>query len=373
MSRIFYSVQGEGRGHATRVRAVIEELRSNHEITVYASNQAYALLASVYHRSEVKVHRIPGFFNYYTSKTGLDYVRTGFYGLSFLAYLPRLIQELQHDIDSEKPDLAITDYEPALPRAAARCGIPFISLNHQHFLLTYDLSSLPSFLRRHAAFMAQIVRSCYSGQVETVVSSFYFPPLKSGVEKVTQIGVLLRPEIICADPSSGSHLVVYIRRNATQSLLDALQGAGCEVRIYGLGARPSMKNLRFHAVDAFRFVEDLASSRALICTAGNQLVGEALYLGKAVLAIPEKNNYEQYINAHFLQESGAGMTVELDDIASSHVRTFCDKLDIFGQKIDRKRQYGNPVAKAIIQKYLNKDMVDERSKISDSSRVEVTA
>jgi len=47
-----------------------------------------------------------------------------------------------------------------------------------------------------------------------------------------------------------------------------------------------------------------------VTTAGNQLIGEAIHLGKPVLAMPEPGNYEQHINAHFVRESGAGMVVD---------------------------------------------------------------
>ena len=32
-----------------------------------------------------------------------------------------------------KPDLVITDFEPLLPRAARLEGVPYISIDHQHF------------------------------------------------------------------------------------------------------------------------------------------------------------------------------------------------------------------------------------------------
>jgi uncharacterized protein (TIGR00661 family) len=135
MGKIFYSVSGEGRGHATRVRAVVEGLRNEHEVTIYAPAMAYDLLSQAYHDTEVEVRRIPGLCFHYTPKRKLDYVKTGWYGLKNLAEFPKLIQGLQDEIEREQPDLVITDFEPSLPRAARRAGVPFISLNHQHFLL----------------------------------------------------------------------------------------------------------------------------------------------------------------------------------------------------------------------------------------------
>ena len=352
MAKIYYSLSGEGRGHATRVRAIVESLRRDHEIVIYAPGYAYDLLAPVYHETNVEVRFIPGLSFYYNENKRLDYFRTGCGFFRYLADFPSIIRRILNDIEREDPELAITDFEPALPRAAAKSGLPFISLNHQHFLVTYDMNDLSEELKRKVRFMSCVVRAYYSGQIDTVVSSFFFPPLKKGYEDVVQSGVMLRPEIVNADTYNGKHLVAYVRRFSSESVMRSLRKAGCRVKIYGLGARPSEGNLRFHDVDVFRFVEDLASSRGLVCTAGNQLVGEALYLGKPVLAMPEEGNYEQYINAHYLEKSGAGEAVEMNRITPGRLRHFMDRLDLFRSRIDRNRLYGNPSALSAIRRRL---------------------
>lgn len=298
------------------------------------------------------MRRIPGLCFHYDSSQRLSYFKIVWPSFRYVTDLPYLVRQLEKDIEADQPKLVITDYEPALPRAARRCGVPFISLDHQHFLVAYDLSSLPPQLRLHAAFMAQIVRVYYTGEAETIVSAFYFPPLKPTHQDAKQIGILMGPEVLHAYRRNGAHLVAYLRRSASQALLEALSQCGCEVRIYGLGVQPTAGSLRFFDVDVLRFVEDLATSRALISTAGNQLVGEALYLEKPVLAIPEPGNYEQQINAHFLRQSGAGTSVEMESIAPDQVRQFLDRLDKFRGRIDRDRLYGNAKALSIIRQYL---------------------
>jgi uncharacterized protein (TIGR00661 family) len=352
MGKVFYSVGGEGRGHATRVRAMVEDLRKDHSVRIYAPAHAYELLSLAYRHSEVEVKGIRGIISKYDGQKRLDYLRTGLHSMQFMLGIPALVHDMQLEIEAESPDLVITDFEPALPRAAQRCGVPFISLNHQHFLSTYDLSSLPDHLKRRVNLMGRVVQSYYSGQLETIVSSFYFPPLKPGLENVTQIGVLLRPEILSAPTEERGHLIVYLRRFASAKILESLERLGCEIRVYGLGSRPPSGKLRFYDIDVLRFVEDLASSRALICTAGNQLVGESLYLGKPVLAMPEPNNLEQYMNAHYLQESGAGMWTEMEKLAPEVIEHFLSRLAEFRSCIDKKRMYGNPQALKIIQKHL---------------------
>ena len=353
MSKIIYAVSGEGRGHAMRARTLIEELKSDHRIVVYAPHLAHDILSPAYRTDRaVAVRRIPGLRFHYAKARRLDFLGTGWRSLGYLSRLSAAVGRMVRDLEEEQPDLAITDFEPILPRAARRLGIPFISLDHQHFLTAYDLRSLPLRLRCYAAAMALVVRAYYRGQAATVVSSFYFPPLRRRVRGVTQIGVLLRPEILDARPQTGGHLLAYLRRFESRRVLAALADCGREVRIYGLGEAPDRGPLRFRPIDVEGFADDLASCRGLVTTAGNQLIGEAQYLGKPVLAMPERGNPEQEINAHFLRQSGTGMAVEMDAFTADHVRALLADAERLVARIDRRRLCGNSVALAQVQRYL---------------------
>lgn len=368
MAKIFYGVSGEGRGHAARALTLVEELaQRGHEVTLFASGQGHALLATHYGgdgpgsstraRQPVTLENIPGLAFHYSRSQRLDYGKTGWHALRYLRRLPSLVEALQRRIEARQPDLVITDFEPALPRAARRAGVPFISLDHQHFLVTYDLSSLPWPLRCHAAFMGRFCDAFCRGQEHTVVSSFYFPPLRPEIAdgngpKVTQIGVLLRPQILTARPTRGTHLVAYLRRFREPHILRQLNACGVEVRVYGLGAQAASGNLRFMATGLQRFAEDLATCRALVSTAGNQLVGEALFLGKPVLAMPEPGNREQQINAHFLAQSGAGLAVAMGHLHGDHLRRLLDDDGLSLRPGDRRRLCGNPQALEIVERHL---------------------
>jgi len=352
MAKVFLSLSGEGRGHATRIRAVAERLRQHHELRIFAPGDAHAFLAPLYRDTDVRVDRIPGLRFHYTRRGSLDYLRTGRAAATYLMRLQSLRATLDRCLQSEQPDLVITDFEPALPRAARRCGVPFVSLSHQHFLVTYDLRSLPRSLRLHAAYMGAIVRAYYSGQRATIVSSFFFPPLRRRCHQVTQVGVLLRPEVTDAVPETGDHVVAYFRRFAGPHVLDALASARREVRVYGLGARPRCGNLVFRAVEERRFIEDLAGAAALVATAGNQLVGEALWLGKPSLVMPETANYEQYINAHFLRQSGAGDWSPAETFSAEVLDRFLAGLDGYRSRIDARHMNGLPATLRVLERFL---------------------
>lgn len=342
MARIYYSVAGEGRGHATRARALVEHLGRAHEIVLFASGHAYGFLAPLYNQPrarthpaapDVRVEEIPGLFFRYDARGRLAYGRTGSAAARYVAKLPAVVRELTERMsrDAARPDLVLSDFEGALPRAARRAGIPFLSVDHQHFLTVSDLGSLPRRLRLHAHYMDWIVRGVCRGQQQSIVSSFYFPPLKPRYRdgSVVQVGVLLRPEVLNACPETGEHLCVYLRRAGCESVLQAIAATNLPVHVFGLGSRPPSGRVHFHAIDESRFVHSLATCRALVCTAGNQLVGEAHWLGKPVFAMPEPQNHEQFINAHFLAESGGGTWRPLDQVTRDDVHRFLDEADVY--------------------------------------------
>jgi uncharacterized protein (TIGR00661 family) len=352
MATIFYGIAGEGRGHATRSRAVIEALRGEHRIVLYTYGQALSMLGPMYRDTEVDVRAISGLMWQYTSDGKPSYSKTFAFAMPYLATMPLSIHRLREDIQRDSPDLIISDFEPIVARAARHESVPFVSLDHQHFLVTYDLSDLPWRLQLHAHLMGTAVGLYHSGAREIIVSSFFRPPLLPDQSHVTQVGPLLRPEVISASAYTGSHLCAYIRRDASPALLESLSRSGLEVRLYGLGARPSAGRLRFFDIDPNRFIDDLASSRGLVCTAGNQLIGEALYLEKPVFAMPESGNFEQEINAHYIAQSGVGMIADMTTVSAFDISRFIDNLDEFKGNIIPSHKNGNPATLARLARHL---------------------
>ena len=352
MAKIFYSVAGEGRGHATRVHAMVQMLRKQHDIVLFTSGDSYEFLEPIYQHSEVRLQRIPGLVFQYSPDRKVDYLRTSHFTCQFIMGLPWLLNDIAQVIEEEGPDLVITDFEPAVPRAAWRFDIPVVSLDHQHFLVTSDFSELPRYLQNQALFMGWCVDAYYTTQVETIVSSFFAPPLKPECENTTQIGVLLREEFFQTRAQEGDYLLVYWRKLSDPQVLEALKTTGHEVRIYGLGELPDDGNLRFFPVQAQQFLDELAGCKALISTAGNQLIGEALHFRKPCFVIPEANNYEQYINAFYLNKSGMGTWSELPQLNGALISAFLERLDDYRALIDPEQAIGNQRALAAISRHL---------------------
>jgi uncharacterized protein (TIGR00661 family) len=123
-------------------------------------------------------------------------------------------------------------------------------------------------------------------------------------------------------------LLVYFNQGRWQindRILGTLRQAGCPVRIYGGYKEIGREgNLTFLPLSNLPFLEDLASCRGVISTAGNQLMGEAIFLGKPVLVMPERC-VEQRLNAAAVKRLGIGMRTSPRRFTPDALRTFLDR------------------------------------------------
>lgn len=355
MATLFYSVMGEGRGHAARARAVVERLRDRHRVVLFTSHDALDFLRNEYADDpEIEVREVPG-LKFHYSEGKIDNLKTIRFGGAFWASLGKYVRDLAATMRVERPDLVITDFEPLLPRAAAQVGVPVLSLDHQHFLSTYDLSSLSRELRAWAWRMSWSIWAFGIRQQRTVVSAFYKPPLRQGCEQVTQVGPLIRSSVANRTPTRGEHLLSYVRRATTQGVLDKLAELPLPVRLYGLGERPPQGAITFCPIDEQTFVDDLASCNAVVSAAGNQLIGEALYFGKPMFVMPERHHYEQRINAEFVQQMGAGEKRILEKLTAEDLRGFLNRRETYREAIAAMDEGfdGGPAVERVIEEMLN--------------------
>ena len=143
------------------------------------------------------------------------------------------------------------------------------------------------------------------------------------------MGVLLGRDVLEQVPTDEGFLLVYLRRDTPRRVFRALANCGMPARIYGPGRSGIEGSLSFFPVSREAFVADLARCRALVSTAGNQVVGEALHLGKPVLALPELGNWEQGMNGFFLEKMGVGRCASMRCLRSKTIREFLSDLETY--------------------------------------------
>ncbi len=347
--RIAYGVHGYGRGHATRALAVLADLVRRHDVLILAGGDAYDAM----HR-EHPVVRIPT-LGYYYRKNGTrsnwqTLKRNGPAVLDLFFHGPasQMVEDALRDF---RADVAISDAEPWTSHTARRLGIPRIGFDH--FGIMAHCRPEMSWCDRVVSSRDAWVYRRLMGQPERViVSSFYdAPPLRPGV---TVIGTLLRREVFGVKPSRGEYLLGYFNKGMhlfSRRVEAALRAQPCEVRVYGTRRKGSDGNLTYCPPSNVRFLEDLAGCRAVISTAGNQLVGEALHYGKPMLVMPE-DCPEQRINALAVERLGIGAQVSQSAISAEVVRGFLSDEPKFLDSIRRAARDGRREALDAIERCL---------------------
>jgi uncharacterized protein (TIGR00661 family) len=339
--RILYGVVGEGMGHAMRSRVVLEHLvAQGHDIEIMASSRAVEFLKKRFE----KVNRIHGLHMVYEDnlvarrKTLLsNLVNTGLRGV------PANVAAYFDLVGAFKPELVISDFESWTYLYARAHGIPVISIDNMQIINRCKHDK--SITKGHGASFRMsraFVKGKLPGCNHYVISTFFTPPVRK--KRTTLVPPILRSEIIEATPSRGEHLLVYQTGEGHEALLRALADSKLPCRIYGvkrdLKADKVSGNLVYRPFSETQFIEDLASCRAVIAGGGFTLMGEAVYLRKPMLAIPLGRQFEQLMNARYLEKLGYGKCVEhIDDPEVVH--QFLAEIPNYEKNLDGYRQKGN--------------------------------
>jgi uncharacterized protein (TIGR00661 family) len=84
-------------------------------------------------------------------------------------------------------------------------------------------------------------------------------------------------------------------------------------------------NIEYRPTSDQEFARDLASCKAVLCTGGQQLIGESRYFGKPTLIVPIPKQHEQEINARFARQLGIGDFCPIDQLSAERIKSFLQR------------------------------------------------
>lgn len=341
--RILYGVVGEGMGHAMRSRVVLEHLLTQgHEVEIMASSRAAQFLRRHF-GERAWVHRIHGMHIDYRENRVRRSATLWTNLVEGSLALPRQLAAYFELLAEFHPEVVISDFDSFTYLYARLLRLPIISIDNMQVINRCTLA--PEAIgnqRLDFEVTRAFVKSKLPFCDHYYISTFFSAPIRR--PRTTLVPPILRPEVLGAAPRRGDHWLVYQTAEGHGALLDALHALGVECRIYGmrrgLTEEAVEKNLRFRLFDEGVFVEDLASARAVIAGGGFTLLGEAIYLRKPVLAVPVQGQFEQFVNARYVQKLGYGRcAVSLDDPAT--LREFQEALSGCEEQLASYQQDGN--------------------------------
>lgn len=322
MTRIVYGLSGDGSGHSSRARVALPRLLdAGHDVQVVTYGRGLENL-----RGDFAVHPSVGFAIDAPDRAGA--VRVSVLGTLWRngRLAPRLLRRaraLRRELfRAFRPEVVVSDFEPVTAHLARLERVPLVSLDNQH-RMRFMRYPCPPRMRAGRALARLVSIGIVPRADVSLVTTFW--PSEPTNRRTFLFPPLLRDEILGATPSRGEHVLVYVTR-PFDSLMRAL--ADCPAtrfRVYGAGRADRAGNLDFRAPSRGGFLEDLASARGVVATAGFTLLSECLALRKPLLAFPMRGNHEQELNAYLLERAGLG--VEARRASTATVAGFLARLD----------------------------------------------
>jgi uncharacterized protein (TIGR00661 family) len=351
--KILYGVVGEGMGHAMRSRVILEHLVAHeHDVEIMASGRAVDFLAKRFEG----VNRIHGLHMIYEENRVRPMKTLWSNALTGATGVPKNVAAYFDLITNFRPQAVISDFESWTYLYAKTHRLPILSIDNMQIINRCTLP--PAIIEGHAAEF-QLTKAFIKSKLpwcdEYFITTFFHPEIRK--DRTRLFPPILRPEILSAKRRRGEHLLVYTTGEGNDGFASALRDTGLECRIYGmrrnLKAEEVEGNLRFQPFSEDKFIDDLASSRAVIAGGGFTLMGEAVYLRKPMLAVPLARQFEQVLNARYLELEGYGRhATTLGDAKT--VLDFVDAIPSCEAKLEAYSQDGNTKILAALDEWLDK-------------------
>lgn len=294
--KIAFGCAGEGRGHAARTIALGELLAERYEIIVFAPSTVCGFIEESLPAAEIiEIPPVSFHKEGHTIKYGKTIVRN----LPLIFDISSEVDKLMRLITGMGISAIISDFEPFTAIAGANLNLPVLQLNHPGIVLRY-FSLKPDALA--AKLAAKIMMQ--NGSKE-LLCSFY-----GG-----DIGPIIRKEVKKKITSRGDYYLVYTKAESRQQIAEALKSFPDE--IFLIFPNPELD-----------FTEALAGCKGVISSSGHQMLSEALYLRKPILAFPQKMQFEQRLNSIMLEKSGRGLAGDIRKAVKS-IDSFISRIDDF--------------------------------------------
>lgn len=296
--KILYSVQATGNGHISRAMELMPYLQQYGEVDVFLSGSNSHLNPKL----PVK-YRSKGLSLFYGNTGGLDYWRM-WKELS----LKRIWNEARQ-LPVEKYDIVLNDFESITSMACRFKRVPCVGFGHQ---AGFQSKHTPRGNKKDIA--GEWILKKYATATEYVglhfkqYDDFIFSPV-------------IKQDILQAEPTDKGHITVYLSHYSDEVVLKALHKL-TDIRFEVFSKKiqqPAVSaNVTLLPISNEGFTQSLIHSHGVITGAGFETPAEALYLGKKLLVLPIRGQYEQLCNAAALKEFNV---VVIDQLAEDfHVR-----------------------------------------------------
>jgi uncharacterized protein (TIGR00661 family) len=347
--KILYGVPGEGMGHATRSKVVIDYLISKgHEVKIVASDRAFKFLDKSFPGCAIEIKGFHfAYKNAEVSKSG-TFMLILKSAAKNLAFNKTQKQLLEHNF---KPELVISDFESFSFVYAKLHKLPIISIDNMQVMDRYKLDIKIAKEERTNYLLAKgIVKFKVPRCHHYFITSFFDAKIRK--RNTTLVPPIIRKEIQEAKIIRGKHIIMYQTSSTLKTVKETLHQFPLEkFLVYGMNKDEQDKNITFKPFSETGFIKDLASAKAVIANGGFSFISEAVYLKKPVYSFPINKQFEQWMNAAYIDKLGYGK--HCNSLNASDLKAFLEDIDAYERNLMQYKQDGNYVLFEALDKYIN--------------------
>jgi uncharacterized protein (TIGR00661 family) len=346
--KILYGLPSEGMGHATRSRVIIAHLLEKHDVRIVTSDRAYNFMQMHF---PGRVYKIQGFhLAYRNGSVSL--------GKSFAQILKKtpgdLLENFQkylHIQKEFKAGLVVSDFESFAFFYAKYFKLPIISIDNMHVIdrCRFDIP-IPKSEKDSYLIAKNIIKAKVPHCNDYLVTSFFDAEIRKENTKI--IPPILRSEILGAGRKRLNHILVYQTSTSQRDIVPILNEMERETfYVYGFNVGATYGNVVMKPFSEAEFIKDLVEAKAVITNGGFTLISEAVYLNKPLCSMPINNQFEQYVNAAYIEKCGYGR--RCSGFTPDAIKSFLYDLDKFQNTINGYQQSGNDSTFATLDKIIS--------------------
>ena len=278
---IFYAVQATGNGHIARAMELLPYLQQYGNVDVFLSGSNSNLDAAL----PIK-YRSKGISLFYGNSGGLNYWK-----MWKELNISRIYKEAKA-LPIEKYDVVINDFDSITSMACKLKNIPSVNFGHQ---ASFQSNKTPRPTKKD--MMGELVLKHYATSKSYIglhfkeYDDFIFSPI-------------IKDDILKANVIDKRHISVYLSHYSDAVLQQSLQACkDVKFEVFSKTKKQVevVNNITFIPINNKAFNKSMLSCHGVITGAGFETPAEALYMGKKLLCLPIRGQYEQLCNAAALE------------------------------------------------------------------------
>lgn len=290
--KIFYAVQATGNGHISRAIQLMPYLEKLGEVDVFLSGANATLDADLPIR-----YRSKGLSLFYSACGGLDYKQMWKHNS-----MVRALREAKQ-LPVEKYDIVINDFDFITAQACRIKKIPSVQFGHQASFISRNTPR-----PEKTSYFGEMILQRYAPATQYL--GLHFQPYDNFIFHPVVKDIFLQ-----STPADEGHITVYLpayEKHCIEQHFKALPHLHFHWFLKEIKSVVREGNITYYPVSNDGFNQSLLHCHGIITGGGFETPAEALYLGKRLMCIPIRGQYEQMCNAAALAQMGIKVLDDAD-------------------------------------------------------------